>query len=91
MHCDYQKRLFKAFLVKVFLDDDKCRIVYNYADGLDTLEFPLTLDDIESADVSAECSYNACSGVPEQAETNTSWKISMIKGVFVLTIYESIR
>ena len=87
----YQKRLFKAFLVKVFLDDDKFRIVYNYADGLDTLEFPLTLDDIESADVSAECSYNACSGVPEQAETNTSWRISMIKGVFVLTVYESIR
>ena len=61
----YQKRLFKAFLVKVFLDDDKVRIVYNYADGLDTLEFPLTLEDINSADVSAECSYKPCSGPPQ--------------------------
>ena len=60
----YQKRLFKAFLVKVFLDDDKVRIVYNYADSLDTLEFPLTLEDITSADVSAECSYKPCSGPP---------------------------
>ena len=60
----YQKRLFKAFLVKVFLDDDKFRIVYNYADGLDTMEFPLTLDDIENADAMAECSYKPCSGPP---------------------------
>lgn len=60
----YQKRLFKAFLVKAFLDDDKFRIVYNYADDLDTIEFPLTLDEIESADVTAECSYKPCSGPP---------------------------
>ncbi|MDO4866343.1 MAG: recombinase family protein [Clostridia bacterium] len=61
----YQKRLFKAFLVKAFLDDDKFRIVYNYADGLDTLEFPLTLEDIESSDISPECSYNSSLGVPK--------------------------
>ena len=61
----YQKRLFKAFLVKVFLDDDKFRIVYNYADGLDTMEFSLTLDEIESADVTVECSYKPCLGPPQ--------------------------
>lgn len=87
----YQKRLFKAFLVKVYLDDNKFRIIYNYADGLDTMEFPLTLDEIESADVTAECSYKPCSGPPQPAETNTTWSISMIKGVFVLTVYASIR
>ena len=59
----YQKRLFKAFLVKVYLDDDKFRIVYNYADGLDTMEFPLTLDDLESADTAPECSYKPSYGV----------------------------
>lgn len=61
----YQKRLFKAFLVKVFLDDDKFRIVYNYADDLDTMEFPLTMEDIENVDVPAECSYKPPSGPPQ--------------------------
>lgn len=61
----YQKRLFKAFLVKAFLDDGKVRIVYNYADGLDTMEFPLTLDDIENAEIAPECSYKPCSGPPQ--------------------------
>lgn len=87
----YQKRLFKAFLVKVFLDDDKFRIVYNYADGLDTMEFSLTLDEIESADVTVECSYKPYLGPPKPAETNTQWMISMIGRVFVLTVYERIQ
>ena len=87
----YQKRLFKAFLVKVFLDDDKFRIVYNYADGLDTMEFSLTLDEIESADVTVECSYKPCLGPPKPAETNTYWSIIMIGRVFVLTVYECIQ
>ena len=61
----YQKRLFKAFLVKAFLDDGKFRIVYNYADGLDTLEFPMTLEEIESAEIAPECSYKVSSGPPD--------------------------
>lgn len=87
----YQKRLFKNFLIKVFLDDDKYRIVFNYIDGLDTMEFPLTLEDIEATDSSVECSYNAPSGPPQAAETNTPWTITMIKGVFVLTVFDSLR
>ena len=84
----YQKRLFKAFLVKVFLDDDKLRIVYNYSDDLDTLAFPLTLEAIENADIAPECSYKPFSGPPQPAETNTPWTISMIGGVFVLTVFD---
>jgi site-specific DNA recombinase len=58
----YQKRLFKAFLEKVFLDDDKFRIVFNYTDSLNEMEFPLTLDDIETAENPPECSYKLRSG-----------------------------
>lgn len=87
----YQKRLFRNFLIKVFLDDDKYRIVFNYIDGLDTMEFPLTLEDIEASDSTVECSYNVPSGSPQAAETNTPWTILMVKGVFVLTVFDSLR
>lgn len=61
----YQKRLFKAFLGKAYLDDDKLRIVYNYADGLDTMEFSLTLEDIKNAEAAPGCSYKVSSPPPQ--------------------------
>lgn len=87
----YQKRLFKAFLIKAFLDDDKFCIVYNYADGLNTMEYSMTMDEIDSVDVIAECSYKPCSGPPQSAETNTQWTINMIGWVFVLTVFDSLK
>ena len=60
----FQKLLFTNFLIKVFLDDDKYRVVFNYTDGQDTMEFPLTPDSIENAESAVECSYKASSGPP---------------------------
>ena len=84
----FVRRLFRLFLIRAYLDDDKVHITFNYADSEDVpipdIEFPL-------ADIAdAECSYTHHEGVPEQAETNT-WVISMIGRVFVLTVYSRIR
>ncbi len=87
----FQKLLFKTFLIKVFLDDDKYRIAFNYTDGQDTMEFPLSLEEAESADPTVECSYNVPWGPPQAAETNTRCTIRMIGRVFVLTVYSRIR
>jgi len=89
----FLKNLFRTFLTKVYLYDDKYRIVFNYSDagGPDDFESPLTPEDLDSAEASAECSYSGSSEPPQQAETNTSWLILMIKGVFVLTVFGNIR
>lgn len=89
----YQKRLFRDFLVRVYLYDDKYRIIYNYIDGQATTDFPLSLDDLNSLDTAdtedSLCSYSAPSGPPQEAETNTYAIIRMLGWAFVLTVYNS--
>ena len=80
---DFRKKLIDSFIVAVYLYDDKLKIVFDYSGDKNSIDVPVTLEDVE-AEPTAECSYKPSMGVPIEAQTNT---IFMIRGVFVCVFY----
>ena len=80
---EFQKKLIDSFIVAVYLYDDKLKIVFDYSGDKNSIDVPITLEDVES-EATAECSYKPSMGVPIEAQTNT---IFMIRGVFVCVFY----
>lgn len=80
---EFQKKLIDSFIVAVYLYDDKLKIVFDYSGDKNSIDVPITLEDVES-EATAECSYKPSMGVPIEAQTNT---IFMTRGVFVCVFY----
>jgi len=64
---DFQRRLFDAFIVAVYLSDDALKIVFDYSGDATSVSLPLPTDSTPIA----ECSLNAFKGVPKEAQANT--------------------
>jgi hypothetical protein len=82
----YQELLFNMFLRRVYLYDDRMKIVFNYArSGHETSEIPFDIDTDPDSTESPECSSNDSKTPPQFHWTNTA-RIYMVNGLFVLEI-----
>ena len=75
---DFRKKLIDSFIVAVYLYDDKLKIVFDYSGDKNSIDVPVTLEDVE-AEPTAECSYKPSMGVPKSFSKEKDFFVRLLR------------